>query len=132
GHGFRRVRTGPDIYQHAHVEVEDHAGFLYVRRYASPERRSVTWSAGYSPSTPPELVITAILAAFTPIPVARDDAGTWSVWAAVPLTVGVGLSLDSARAATRWLQARGWPYATHQPDASSPPAGTPASQPHIS
>ncbi|MCK9903591.1 hypothetical protein MXD63_26510 [Frankia sp. Cpl3] len=128
-HGFRQTRSGPDVYQHAHVAVEINNGFLYVRRHSAPGRRAVDWSAGYGPGTPHELIIMAILAAFTPVPVARDDAGTWSVWAAVPMAVGVGLSQGSARVAVRWLRARGWPYATHRPDGATPPTGDPTPPP---
>ncbi|WP_018504983.1 hypothetical protein [Parafrankia discariae] len=125
-HGFRQVRRGPDVYRHGRVEVEDNGGHLYVRRYTSLERRLVDWACAYGPGAPPALISMAILAAFTPIPVAPADAGDWSVWAAVPIPVAAELSHDTARAATRWLRARGWPYATFGPDRSAPPTGAPA------
>lgn len=129
GHGFTRTSSSPDVYRHAHVEVENNGGHLYVRRYTSLGRRLIDWACAYGPGVPRELIIMAVLAAFTPVPVPQGNAGTWSVWAAVPLTVGVGLSRDAARDASGWLGAEGWPYLTYLSDGDTPPAGDPTAHP---
>ncbi|WP_242666586.1 MULTISPECIES: hypothetical protein [Parafrankia] len=129
GHGFWQVRTGPDLYRHGRVEVENTAGHLHVRRHTAPGGE-LEWACTFGPGTPAALIRMGVLAAFAPLPVTPDDGGDWSVWAATPIRIGAELSYGTARAATRWLQIQGWPYVAHAPGAT-PPTGEAAPPPHI-
>ncbi|ABW16079.1 hypothetical protein Franean1_6745 [Parafrankia sp. EAN1pec] len=126
--GFSRLRERPDVYLNDRVEIEHDGGQLHLRCYTTSARRLIDWSCTYGPGTPTELIVSGVLAALTPVPVARADAGEYTVWAAVPIPFAVELSHDTAHAATQRLRAWGWPYATIGPARSAPPTGAPAPQ----
>lgn len=126
--GFSRLRERPDVYLNGHVEIEHDGGQLHLRCYTTPTRRLIDWSCTYGPGTPTELIVSGVLTALTPVPVARADAGPCTVWAAVPIPVAAGLPYDIARAATQRLRAWGWPYATFGPARSAPPTSAPDPQ----
>ncbi|WP_152991669.1 hypothetical protein [Frankia sp. R43] len=117
GHGFWQVRTGPDLYRHGRVEVENTAGHLHVRRHTAPGGE-LEWACTFGPGTPAALIRMGVLAAFAPLPVTPDDGGDWSVWAATPIRIAPSCRTDRRR---HPLAADpGWPYVRARPGATPP------------